>query len=213
MAEEWLTYSDLGQRLGISPEAARQKAIRGHWPRRTANDGKTQVRVDVEDVRASTPVRKPKDEPSSDDRSSFEEHPSEARTFEALEDHIASLKAMVAKAEEIAVTERERANAEHTRADGEQARNFELTQRLAEVETARAALEGQATAMREILTSRDIEMTRERDRVALLSAKLVEATARATEAAGTETDLKNRLDGMAAELHALRSRPWWRLLG
>src|SRR3982751_1571684 len=68
MAEEWLTYSELGERLCISPEAARQKAIRYHWPRRPANDGKTQVRVDVEDVKASAVPRKPRE-------------PSDARSF------------------------------------------------------------------------------------------------------------------------------------
>ena len=48
MAEEWLTYSDLGERLGISSEAARQKAIRDRWPRRLAEDGRAQVQVDIE---------------------------------------------------------------------------------------------------------------------------------------------------------------------
>jgi hypothetical protein len=43
MAEDWYTYAQLGERLGISPAAVRQKAIRARWPRRPANDGKTQV--------------------------------------------------------------------------------------------------------------------------------------------------------------------------
>lgn len=122
MAEEWFTYQELGERLGVSPEAARQKAIRGHWPRRTANDGKTQVRVDVEDVRASTPVRKPKDEHPDDDRSPPVEHPSDTQTFEALEAHIATLKEMVAKAEQVALLERDRATGEQLRADKERER-------------------------------------------------------------------------------------------
>ena len=33
----WLTYSEAGQRLGISPEAVRQLARRRGWPRRTPN--------------------------------------------------------------------------------------------------------------------------------------------------------------------------------
>lgn len=126
MSEEWFTYQDLGERLGISAEAARQKAIRGHWPRRTANDGKTQVRVDVEDVRASTPVRKPKDERPSDDDTTVVEQASErsfdTHTFDALEAHIATLKVMAAKAEEMAERERERATAEQARADRERDR-------------------------------------------------------------------------------------------
>src|SRR4051812_29106678 len=125
MAEEWLTYSDLGERLSISPEAARQKAIRYRWPRRPANDGKTQVRVDVEDVKASAIPRKPRE--PSDDRPTPEPAPveqaSDARALlDALEAHIATLKGIVAKAEEAAARERERAEAERSRADRERER-------------------------------------------------------------------------------------------
>ena len=126
MSEEWLTYQDLAERLGVSPEAARQKAIRGRWPRRTANDGKAQVRVDVEDVKASTPVRKSRDDhpsdTSSDTRSTPTEQASDTATLAALEAHIETLKGMAAKAEMIAVVERERANAEQARADRERDR-------------------------------------------------------------------------------------------
>src|SRR5215212_479996 len=102
------TYSALGERLSISPEAARQKAIRYRWPRRPANDGKTQVRVDVEDVKASTIPRKPRE--SSDDRLTPElppvEQASDARALlDALEAHITTLKGVVAKAEEAAARE------------------------------------------------------------------------------------------------------------
>jgi hypothetical protein len=133
MAEEWLTYSALGERLGISPEAARQKALRYRWPRRPANDGKTQVRVDVEDVKASGLPRKPRE--ASDGRSTPEPPPveqaSDARALlDALEAHIATLKGTTAKAEEIAAQERDRADAERSRADRERER--------ADVERARA---------------------------------------------------------------------------
>jgi hypothetical protein len=125
MAEEWLTYSELGERLGISPEAARQKAIRYRWPRRPANDGKTQVRVDVEDVKASTLPRKPRE--ADNDRPTPEippvEQASDARALlDALEAHITTLKSMTARAEETAGRERDRADAERARADRERER-------------------------------------------------------------------------------------------
>ena len=41
----WLTYQQAGERLGISAEAARQRALRGHWPRRRSNDGVAVVQV------------------------------------------------------------------------------------------------------------------------------------------------------------------------
>jgi hypothetical protein len=33
MADAWLSYADIAKALGTSPEAARQKAIRGRWRR------------------------------------------------------------------------------------------------------------------------------------------------------------------------------------
>ena len=39
-ASEWLTYEQAAERLGVTPEAARQKAIRGRWQRSRGNDGK-----------------------------------------------------------------------------------------------------------------------------------------------------------------------------
>jgi chromosome segregation ATPase len=126
MSEEWFSYQELGERLGVSPEAARQKAIRGRWPRRTANDGKAQVRVDLEDVKATMPVRKPKDEEPADDRPTdveqAVERESDTQTFAALEAHIATLKAMAERSEQITNLERERANNEQARADRERDR-------------------------------------------------------------------------------------------
>jgi DNA primase len=126
MAEEWLTYSSLSERLGISSEAARQKAIRHRWRRRTNNHGKTEVLVDVVEVKElmeQLPPRKPRDERPSDHGPTPAEQPSDAATLAALEAHIQSLKDMVAKAE--ALTERERA-----RADDERVRADRLQERL-----------------------------------------------------------------------------------
>ncbi len=147
MATEWLTYSELGERLRVSPEAARQKAIRSRWPRQTANDGKAQVRVDLDDVKATTP-RKGRE--PSDDRPTAGQTPvgppADARMLAALEEHINTLKAMVAKAEEVALREREQANAERVRADGERgradaerARAEDLLRRLEELQNIEAA--------------------------------------------------------------------------
>jgi DNA primase len=135
MAEEWLTYNELAERLGVSSEAARQKAIRHRWPRRTANDGKAQVRVDVEDVRATLPVRKPKDEPPSNGSPTPDDSPSDTRALAALEAHIETLKAMAAKAEGIAELERQRADTERGRADSERERANRLASRVDELLT------------------------------------------------------------------------------
>jgi hypothetical protein len=137
MAEEWLTYSELGERLGVSAEAARQKAIRLRLRRQTANDGKAQVLVDVEDVRASSTPRKPKDQ-SADDRPTADEQPADERALAALEAHITTLKEMVSKAEAASDRERERADGERARADAERDRANELVARVEELLAERA---------------------------------------------------------------------------
>jgi DNA primase len=148
MAEEWFTYSELAERLNISPEAVRQKAIRHRWPRRSANDGKTQVRVDLQDVVAAMPQRRAKE--PSDARPTPDQPPvepaSDTRTIDALESHIATLKEMVAKAEALAGQYRERADGERQRADAERAK--------AEAERDRA--DGLANQIRELLAEKAV---------------------------------------------------------
>ena len=43
MPVEMLTYADLGERLKISPEAARALVKRHRWPRSRSNDGLTEI--------------------------------------------------------------------------------------------------------------------------------------------------------------------------
>jgi hypothetical protein len=57
---QWLTYRDLAERLGISVEAAQQKARRGRWQRRDNNDGRRLVLVPYETLDTPTiPGTKP----------------------------------------------------------------------------------------------------------------------------------------------------------
>src|SRR5215475_2216110 len=106
VAETWLTYRELAQALGISAEAARQKAIRARWQRQRGNDGKARILVDLEAEKAAhTPRRRP------------DEHPDERRTFEALEAHITTLKEAVAKAEALGEQYRQEAEMTSKRVD------------------------------------------------------------------------------------------------
>jgi hypothetical protein len=50
MSTESLTYSELGDRLGASPEAARSLARRLRLPRKPGNDGKMRVVVDLAEI-------------------------------------------------------------------------------------------------------------------------------------------------------------------
>jgi uncharacterized protein involved in exopolysaccharide biosynthesis len=59
MPVEMLSYAELGERLKISPEAARALVKRHRWPRSRANDGKTLVQVDLSEINHSPITRQP----------------------------------------------------------------------------------------------------------------------------------------------------------
>ena len=60
MSIESLTYAELGDRLGASPEAARSLARRLRLTRRPGNDGKVRVTVDLAEIQYKPlPVRSP----------------------------------------------------------------------------------------------------------------------------------------------------------
>lgn len=59
MPLEMLTYAELGERLKISPEAARALVKRHRLPRSRSNDGKTLVQVDLTEINHSPVARAP----------------------------------------------------------------------------------------------------------------------------------------------------------
>ena len=60
MSIESLTYAELGDRLGASPEAARSLARRLRLTRRPGNDGKVRVTVDLAEIQYKPlPARPP----------------------------------------------------------------------------------------------------------------------------------------------------------
>jgi hypothetical protein len=92
MAEVWVSYAELAEHLGISPEAARQKAIRARWQRLRGEDGKARVLVDVEAAAAAhrpRPVERPDEQGTT-------------ALIAALEQHVATLKEELAKAQTLA---------------------------------------------------------------------------------------------------------------
>lgn len=77
MDGQWVSYQELGVRLGCTPEAARRRAIRGKWARMPGNDGRTRVLLPDELHGSCTP-------PVRTEKSAL---------LRALEGHVASLKA------------------------------------------------------------------------------------------------------------------------
>jgi len=59
MPLEMLTYAELGERLKVSPEAARALVKRHRLPRSRSNDGKTLVQIDLTEISHSPVSRAP----------------------------------------------------------------------------------------------------------------------------------------------------------
>ena len=103
MAKDELTYSEAvraaaaeaAAALGTNPEAVRHRAIGAR--RRTGNDGKVRVLLDVDGEKDKAPPRK-----------RLDVQPVDARTITALEACVSDLRSLLAKAEERAIDERSR---------------------------------------------------------------------------------------------------------
>ena len=63
MPVEMLSYAELGERLKISPEAARALVKRHRLPRSRSNDGKTLVQVDLAEI-SHSPVPRARQAPA-----------------------------------------------------------------------------------------------------------------------------------------------------
>jgi predicted nucleic acid-binding Zn-ribbon protein len=86
---EQLTYAQIAERLGISPEAARAIVKRHRLSRSRSNDGKTLVAIDLEEIRHKPlPARSPRG------------HQSVTDTLDALKARIAQLEAELASSEQ-----------------------------------------------------------------------------------------------------------------
>ena len=134
MAIEMLSYSQLGERLSCSPEAARSLVKRLRLPRRKANDGKVLVSVDLSEINhRPMPARSPAGH-----------HPVTA----ALKARVEELEAALARVEAAAAGHR--ADFEHERHRAEQLMS-ELLRAIEDAMTARedtARLEGELAAVR-----------------------------------------------------------------
>jgi hypothetical protein len=117
---QWTTYDEAAVRLGISPDAVRRRAARGHWARMPGNDGRTRIQV-PEDV--SAPRR-------------GDVVGDTAPLVSALESHIATLKTELA-------SEKERSDRATAELRGDIARlEAELDRATAELKGNIARLEG-----------------------------------------------------------------------
>jgi len=134
MPTEQLTYVQIAERLGISPEAARAIVKRNRLPRTRSNDGKTLAAIDLEEIRHKPlPARSPRG------------HRSVTDVVTTLRVRVAELEAELAQAEERSRGHRADFECERERAD----RLVTIQDRMvAELEALRALLEAAQQAAR-----------------------------------------------------------------
>ena len=109
MAETWFTYPALAQHWGMSQDAARTRARRGHYPRRVNNQGQAEVLVDSSalPLRVRPPRAGGQSQTAATLPAPATESPPTATAealgaIAALESHVATLRDQLAKAEALA---------------------------------------------------------------------------------------------------------------
>jgi len=111
MAENWLTYSELAEKLGCTTEAARAKARRMQWRRQLDNNGMARVLADLEALppaRTRPAGHREAERPNAQPVTTPDAETPPRIALEALEGHIATLKVQLDKAEAATAAERER---------------------------------------------------------------------------------------------------------
>jgi hypothetical protein len=96
MQGEWLTYEQAAERLKVSPEAVRQKAIRGRWQRTIGNDKRALVRLPDGLTDA---VRTPSGRANKQTVRTPSVRASDTSLINALQAHVETLKEQLAAAE------------------------------------------------------------------------------------------------------------------
>lgn len=143
MAEQWLNYPQLAQLWNMSHEAARARARRGNYQRRVGNTGQAEVLVDTD-----APVRKPRPPRAGGQTRTpapsptpVNETPSQATTaaIDALQGHIDTLKAELAKAEALAADRGQEVAAERAKVADLTAQLLKITADLLDARKAETA--------------------------------------------------------------------------
>ena len=58
MAEQWMTYAEVAEAMGVKVQAVQKRAKRNNWPKRIDNEtGKAKIQIDLDalDIRGRTP--------------------------------------------------------------------------------------------------------------------------------------------------------------
>lgn len=145
MSEVWMTYPNLAQHWGMSVDAARTRARRGHFQRRVNNLGQAEVLVDAEApaMRVRPPRAGRQTQTAATLTAPAMEGPPAAtagalEAIAALEAHVGTLREQLGKVEAIAAERGREAAAAHEQLAKLSAEMLRITADLLEVRKAEA---------------------------------------------------------------------------
>lgn len=136
MPEEWMTYREIGARLGLNVEAVRTRVRRAGWRTVPGNDGKTRVLVPVEAVV----------EPVSEHGEGVNEEVNRSGGLTGLVALLAASEARISRLEGQLEAERDRVNEARSEADWLRTQIADLTARTDQAEQASTEAEQATTA-------------------------------------------------------------------
>ncbi len=142
---EWFTFKQAAELLNVSPEAVRQRAVRGRWQRTIGNDKRIRVWL-PEDWRDA--IRRSDDEPNGRPSRILDERVPAKRLIKALEAHVESLKAQLRAAEKLAEKQAGDLAVERALANQISARLDQVAAELAAEQAQRASAEQELAAER-----------------------------------------------------------------
>ena len=117
MPEEWLTYREIGARLGLNVEAVRTRVRRAGWRTQPGNDGRTRVLVPVEVLV----------EPVSTDEAGVNDQVNRTSDVTGLVALLTAAEARVSRLERQVEAERDRVNEARSEVDRLRAEVTDLT--------------------------------------------------------------------------------------
>jgi chromosome segregation protein len=153
MTEEWLTYREIGARLGLNVEAARTRVRRAGWRTQPGNDGRTRVLVPD---RAFV-------EPVIEDDGRVNDGINRTADLTGLVTLLTASEARIGRLERQIEVERDRVNSARTEADRLRAEVVSLTARADRAEQALTTAETEVREAREAAAARDDEIGTLRD--------------------------------------------------
>jgi hypothetical protein len=143
MSEQWLTYPALAELWKMSQEAARTRARRGNYQRRVGNAGQAEVLVDT--AAPAPKARPPRSAGQTQTAAPLPAPVNETQpaattaAIDALQGHIDTLKAELAKAEALAADRGQEVATERARVADLTAQLLKITADLMDVQKAQAA--------------------------------------------------------------------------